>query len=262
MSTTTDQIILFEHPVVERVRSYLRLESLFVRFEQMLAAENPEQHHLALSVLFEIMDCAARAELKLIMLQELERQKQRVINHPTLSVQHSEWADELQNNIDDLHKIQQKFGQHLRENEWLMGVRQRMAVAGGTSPVDLPSYHFWRGLPACDRQDYLQNWAQALMPTGNAIRLLMNILRHQPIATDCIAHKGSYQQPELGAHVHLVQIEVDHHRIALPEVSANKYMMHVRFVDVDFEHTRGKQVDFDVPFRLLLCSFDDREDKA
>ena len=51
-----------------------------------------------------------------------------------------------------------KFGQHLRENEWLMAIKQRMLVPGGTSPFDVPSYYYWQQRPFEERKADLQNW--------------------------------------------------------------------------------------------------------
>lgn len=68
-------MILFEHPLSERVRNFLRIEHLFRRFQaEIVRQDSVWSHHLALFTLFEIMECAARAELKLDILQELERQ--------------------------------------------------------------------------------------------------------------------------------------------------------------------------------------------
>ena len=35
-----------------------------------------------------------------------------------------------------------KTGQHLRENEWLMSIKNRTGIPGGACQFDLPSYHY------------------------------------------------------------------------------------------------------------------------
>ena len=77
-------MITFEHPLSERVRNFLRIEYLFKRFQDEISCHHSAwAHHLALSTLFDIMESAARAELKLDILQELERQKQMVAQSRT-----------------------------------------------------------------------------------------------------------------------------------------------------------------------------------
>lgn len=71
-------MLSFDHPLSERVRSLIRIDHLFNRFNHNTGSDDKWSHHVALSSLFEIMECSSRAELKLDILQELERQRQAV----------------------------------------------------------------------------------------------------------------------------------------------------------------------------------------
>jgi len=53
----------------------LRLEHLFDRMAGLIARDDPVDHHYALTTMFEIMDVAARADLKSDVLKELDRHK-------------------------------------------------------------------------------------------------------------------------------------------------------------------------------------------
>ena len=54
----------------------LRLEDLYERVLYFIAKSDPQEHHVALLCMFEILEVATRADLKSDLLQELERQKQ------------------------------------------------------------------------------------------------------------------------------------------------------------------------------------------
>lgn len=249
-------MILFEHPLSERVRNFLRIEHLFRRFQaEIVRQDSVWSHHLALFTLFEIMECAARAELKLDILQELERQKQFTVCSCDKEAE-LHFQDKLKQVATGLQGIQQKFGQHLRENEWLMAIKQRMLVAGGTSPFDLPSYYCWQQLPYEERLADLEKWIGSLMPTYEAISVLLEILRSNAREVDCIAHKGHYQHASLAQNIHLLSINVPQSYQVMPEVSANKYITHIRFLNVSRERARGKQTTVDIPFKMIMCSFD------
>src|SRR6185295_1631576 len=71
-----DDVISYEYPLSERVRTLLRLEDLFERVDYFFHKNDPQEHHIALLSIFEILEVAARADLKSDLLQELERQKQ------------------------------------------------------------------------------------------------------------------------------------------------------------------------------------------
>lgn len=249
-------MIRFEHPLSERVRNFLRIEYLFRRFQDE-SRQNASvwSHHLALFTLFEIMESAARAELKLDILQELERQKQMVQRtHNKQSAQQLE--EKLKQVSSSLQGIQQKFGQHLRENEWLMAIKQRMMVPGGTSPLDLPSYYCWQQLPFEERLDDLNKWIHTLAPTYEAISVLLGILRSNVWEVDCTAEYGNYQHNSLAQNIHMLSIDVAPEYQVMPEVSANKYFTHIRFLEVSREKARGKQVERDIPFKMIMSSFD------
>ena len=68
-------MILYEYPFNERIRTYLRLEHLFRRLGELIPRSHPLDHHYALATIFEVMDVAARADLKSDVLKDLERQK-------------------------------------------------------------------------------------------------------------------------------------------------------------------------------------------
>ncbi|MDO4998232.1 MAG: cell division protein ZapD [Neisseria sp.] len=249
-------MIRFEHPLSERVRNFLRIEYLFNRFqEEIVQNQSVWSHHLALFTLFEIMECAARAELKLDILQEVERQRQLLQRtHDKQSAE--ELQDKLKQVAAGLQGIQQKFGQHLRENEWLMAIKQRMPTPGGTSPFDLPSYYFWQQSSYESRLADLQKWIGTLMPTYDAISVLLGILRSNTRQVACTAQAGNYQHPSLAQNIHMLSIEVETSHQVMPEVSANKYFTHIRFLDISQERSRGPQTKQDIPFKMIMCSFD------
>lgn len=253
---TTDTI-RYEHPLSERVRHFLRIEYLFARFRDTSAEDKLYAHHHALATLFEIMEAASRAELKLEILQELERQK-------GLVGQYVQWTedeqqarlDALQQAMQNLQNVQQKFGQHLRENEWLMAIKQRMLIPGGTSPFDLPSYHFWQQQHPAQRRHDLHQWIQSLLPTFEAIYLLLYILRSNSWSVACHTRGGNYQHNSMAQNIHLLAIDIDTAHAAMPEVSANKYFTHIRFLQTSQQQARGAVLGGDIPFQLLMCSFD------
>ncbi|WP_225748036.1 cell division protein ZapD [Eikenella sp. Marseille-P7795] len=254
-------LITFEHPLSERVRNFLRLEHLFSRFYTTRDQQSAWAHHAALGTLFEIMDCAARAELKLDILQELERQRQQISQSEREQYDATPEQEALYQATQNLQEVQQKFGQHLRENEWLMGVKQRMLVSGGTSPFDLPSYHYWLQLPHEQRLADLNCWIRSLTPTSEAISLLLRILRRNSYSLDCCAVLGNYQNAKLGNNIHMLVVDVAQSCQTLPEISANKYFTHIRFTQATQESPRGKQLEENIPFTLKMCSFDPITDK-
>jgi hypothetical protein len=145
---TGKRVITYEYPLSERVRTLLRLEDLFDKITHFATAEGAMEHHVALVTLFEILEVAGRAELKFDLVQELERQRQILLsfrNNPDISEEALSGAlYEIEQASALLLAMQGKIGHYLRENEWLMAIKNRAAIPGGVCEFDLPGYHYWR----------------------------------------------------------------------------------------------------------------------
>ena len=139
---STDGKVLYEYPFSERVRTLLRLEDLFDKLMYFCAQEHAYCHHTALLTLFEILEVTSRADLKSDLLQELERHKQSLQalrNNPQVSESAlSGVLSEIERAQQNLNATTGKAGQHVRDNEWLMSIRSRAIIPGGTCEFDLP----------------------------------------------------------------------------------------------------------------------------
>ena len=58
-------MITYEYPFNERIRTLLRLEDLFEKAAYFTLEEGSLEHHAALVSLFEILEVAGRADLKM-----------------------------------------------------------------------------------------------------------------------------------------------------------------------------------------------------
>ncbi|HJV06444.1 cell division protein ZapD [Paludibacterium denitrificans] len=252
-------MISFEFPVTERTRILLRLECLYARLAHFVSKDQAYDHHAALLVLFELMETASRADLKADLLQELERQKQileALRDNPNVA------EDTLEGILDDIERtsshllaITGKFGHHLRENEWLMAIKQRAGIPGGTCQFDLPSYYLWQQMPAEKRRQDLERWAAPLMPTAEAGRILLKLLRDSGKTHHYMAKHGAFQQMSGGTLVQLIRVNYDESLGVLPELSANKYALNIRFISAVTGESRARQTDLDVEFSLTNCKF-------
>ena len=121
------RVILYEYPFNERIRTYLRLEQMLQRLSEMMVRDDPHDHHFALVTLFEIMDIAARADLKADILKDLERQKGLMSSYRGNPAIHeaslNQVIAQLEAAYTALNQQQGKAGSELLDNDWLMSVR-------------------------------------------------------------------------------------------------------------------------------------------
>lgn len=252
-----DVLILYEYPLNERIRTLLRLEDLFERLDFFARRDHPLDHHAALSTLFDVLDVTARADLKSDLIQELERQKQTLQgfrNNPQVSMQALEQVLQRIDSVSTaLSASTGKTGQHLRDNEWLMSIRSRTIIAGGACEFDLPSYYAWQNRPADVRHADLAGWMAPFRPLIDALSIVLGLLRESAQRSALIAQAGSFQQPLGGKSFQMVQVRLDENLGAIPEVSANKYLLWIRFMAQDGD-LRPRSFDGNVEFELSVCN--------
>ena len=251
-------LIRYEHPLNERIRTLMRLEDLYGRALFFSSQPAPADHHAALLALFEIIDVAARADLKTDILQELERQRQILAplrNNPAIEAQA---LDRLLGEIDgasaNLLAQTGKIGAELRDNEWLMAIKQRTGIPGGVCEFDLPAYHRWLNLDAADRQRDLQSWVEPLLPIRSGLAIILRLLRDNGRVSRHTAQHGVFQLMLTTAKVaQLLRLSLERHLPCVPEISANKYALNIRFVGIA-GMDRGSLYEGDVDFDLMFCN--------
>ncbi|HRL99425.1 MAG TPA: cell division protein ZapD, partial [Acidovorax sp.] len=141
-------MILYEYPFNERLRTYLRLEQLFRRLGELIPRTHALDHHFALVTIFEIMDVAARADLKSDVLKDIEKHKHQLDSYrgnPSISEAALDGViAQLDHCFTALNTQSGKSGHSLTENDWLMSIRSRVGIPGGTCGFDLPAYYAWQ----------------------------------------------------------------------------------------------------------------------
>jgi cell division protein ZapD len=251
-------VITYEYPLNERIRTLLRLEALFARIRHFLDKQDPLDHHAALLTLFETIEVAGRADLKSDLLQELERQKQVLLafrNNPEIA------EDVLDRAISDIEHASAalfamttgKIGQYLRENEWLMSIKQRTGIPGGACEFDLPSYHYWLHRDSGARSADLTKWITPLLPIRDGSAIVLKLLREGGKPATHVAHQGAFSQMLGGKVSQMVRIRLPRDSQFIPETSANKYALNIRFTIFGTE-PRPRMCESDVEFELTFCN--------
>lgn len=251
-------MILYEYPFNERIRTWLRLERLFVRFEHSLQHEHAIDHHFALVTLFELIEVAAKPDLRAEIMRDLEKQKQQLNqlrSNPAIAADVLEdTLHQAQSCLERLQHMHGKVGSSLASNEWLTALRSRINIPGGTCEFDLPAYHAWRHQAAPLRLTDLHSWQSHISPLGDSIRLLLLLLRSSGQTQKMTAPKGMFQQnlPQ-GKTFQLLRLHIAHESAAIPEISANRLIITIRMMQQDPNgHLSRNQQDTD--FQLTLCA--------
>ncbi len=251
-------MILYEYPFNERIRTYLRLEHLFLRLTTLVARDEALDHHYALTTIFEIMDVGARADLKSDVLKDLDKQKHVLDGYRGNPAIAQSVLIEVIDRLDKCHQainsLSGKAGHSLTENDWLMSIRSRIGIPGGTCQFDLPAYFSWQHQSADQRRIDLTRWIGTLTPLAESIHILLKLLRDSGTPQKMIANAGQYQQnlPQ-GRTFQLLRLALNPALGLIPEISGNRLMVSIRLMRQG-EDDRLHACADDAGFELALCS--------
>lgn len=259
-STASSSAITFEQPLNERIRTFMRVEELYARCKHYGELEGAWDTHFALSTLLEIASLAGRGDLKRELMKEIKRQLaslEQLHNVPHVDKITLEKLIHTHNNLlielDDIHG--QLIG-HLKDNDFINSIKQRAVIPGGTCDFDLPAYHYWLTQTAASRKKILHSWLQPFENIHKAVVHSLNLIRDSAETESCLAAKGFYQRNlDSNQPNQLIRVIVDKSHQCFPEISAGKHRFSIRFLMQTTPELYPKQVDQDIQFKIVCCSF-------
>jgi cell division protein ZapD len=251
-------LVRYEYPFNESIRTMLRLEHLFDRLGQLMPRDAPLDHHFALVTIFEIVDVASRADLKSDLLKELDRHKTQFLTYrgnPAISEAALDAVlTKIEHAFCGLNALSGKAGHALTTNDFLMAIRSRINIPGGTCEFDLPAYYAWQQHEPARRRADLMQWIATLTPLAEALNVLLGLVRDAGTPQRVLAHGGQYQQslPQ-GKTYHLLRLRLEGALALVPEISGHRLMVSIRLMRADPEG-RLRAVTEDHALELTFCS--------
>lgn len=259
MVKLNERLLVFEFPLSERIRIFLRLEQLFQQVDYFMVRTCVWDSRAVVTLLLDVLTIFSRNDLKSEILKELERHssvlarisRSQGVDHEKLEL----IRYELDKISRDLYATNGKIGLSLMENELFQSISQRSAIPGGTCAFDLPEYHFWLEQDERRRHRDLLEWIQPFMGIRKAIDLILRFIRQSSIPTEEIANAGFFQQSlDRSLPYQLLCVSITGSMPYFAEISGGKHRFTVRFMSAD-KNERPQQTGKDIQFLLTRCIF-------
>jgi cell division protein ZapD len=93
-----------------------------------------------------------------------------------------------------------------------------------------------------------------LYPLRDGTAIILRILRESGKPQSLSAPLGTFQQMLGGKTAQMLRVRLEPGLPCVPEISANKYVLNIRFLAQNGEETRAKTADWDVGFELTFCN--------
>ncbi len=246
---------VYEFPLNEKVRNYLRIEHLLQQVKASADRDDPPACIQFFNDLFTLLDLLERLDVRNDILKDIDAQEKNLLHwskHPNINNEALQETLQTILRLREQLKSNKRIGSDVKDNAFVASIRQRFAIPGGTCSFDLPNLHFWMHQTPDRRKSDQQKWLSNLALIDNAITLSLSFLRQ----------RGNYQLVEAvnGFFPGLSDDKGDLIRIRMldaldiyPTLSGNKYRYALRFMRFDVECGNNKPVEHSLKFEIASC---------
>ena len=240
--------ILFEHPLNEKMRTWLRIEFLI----QQMSFHLPISEHATALHFFrnvgDLLDVIERGDVRTELLKELERQQRKLQGWAEVPGVDRNRIDSIRLQLKQSSSILMaapRVGQFLREDRLIGLVRQRLSIPGGCCSFDLPTLHIWLHMPQEQRDAQVKNWMGSLEPMNQALTLILDLVRNSAPFRKQTSLNGFYQ--DNGDDADLLRLQLTLGDQLYPQISGHKSRFAIRFMPLDSENgSVPERLDFEL----------------
>lgn len=250
--------VVYEQPLAERMRTFLRLESLYQQFLFHVGEPSPWGTRAVVASMLDILTILNRGDVRNDVLKDLDRQLlvfDRYQNLP--SVDESRLKSVLRNLRqlrDEVIAVGSQYLQPLRENEFLSAIKHRSAIPGGACQFDLPEYSHWLRRPYADRIADIERWMTTIKPLCDSIGELLWLVRESTPPMDQVAVHGVYNHAlSRDSTAALLRVSLPPGVALYPEISGSHHRFTMRFMQWSDSENRPVPATHDVRFKLTIC---------
>lgn len=253
------QPILYEFPLNERMRNFMRLENHFSQINYLTHHNSIWDSQVSILALIEVLNILDRNDIRGELIKELERNTatlSNLLNVPGVDIQRLQLIlDQLNTQLHAMHAGSAKDSRALREDDLLNSIRQRVAVAATINSFDVPGFYNWLHQSSESKRAHIAQWLRELRPLEEGISLLNNLLRDSADFETETATAGFFQRTLNPQHAcQMVRIQLSAADNFFPETSGSKHRINIRFLGYDNPAQRPVQIAGDVTFKISCCS--------
>jgi cell division protein ZapD len=251
--------LVFEQPLNERMRTFLRLDFLYNQALYHTEMASPWGSRAAMASLIDILAITTRGDVRSDVLKELESHLTTLNEFQAKPGVDAQRLKTLVANLvrlrTDLMNAGSAFVQPLRDSEFVSAIRHRSAIPGGTCEFDLPDYYFWLSQDDATRVRTFNQWLGLLRPLCDAVAELLWLTRQNGRNRQELAKAGAFSITFDRDHpLQLLRISLPATAGLYPEISGSHHRCSVRFLSWNGLATRPTQSEADVPFILSCCA--------
>jgi len=248
-------LIIFEMPLNEHMRSLLRLERVFRETRRQIELSTASSHFFALKQIFLLLEFFERGEFKAELIKELDRELDyftKLDSNPDVDL------SKLKVFINQLGQLSAwfknhhgKIGHQLLKQEFLSNAKQKLINGCARISFDAPFVKLFLTKPESIRREKLNEWLKAFKAIQTSVEVLLRLSRETGLYQTAFAEEGFYQQEMKHHEFKFIGIRLPKELNIYPEVSSGPKRFSIRFMCLD-DSLKSKQFSQWFDFELAL----------
>jgi len=244
--------VVYEEPVQERIRKFLRIESLFNNITYFQGSESIIEIYTAMNYFSELYEILSRSDIKSELIREIETHYtifKKAKDHPDANTSKVNSILEKQEILlKDLYTVKTNFLDIYERDELF-----KIIIKNTGSTVQPSTIGFWLSRDSHFRSNQIKLWVEPLEFIKKSINFVLEIIRQSATYTDAFAEKGFYlQKMDLQKKIYLIRITLTTDHYYFPQISVGKQRLTIMFMT---KNDKNKFIPYqeDITFGLSKC---------
>lgn len=257
--TEQAQCCTYEQPLCERMRLFMRLESMFTQMRDFHSGNEYYAIQLFLDALFDVLDFFHRYEIRSEILNELQRLQTAIMRDKVqacaATMSQSEMKHRIECALHTIYELNLNKISKLRENELLNSLRQRNFNKTGSCLFEVPAYQFSLIKNSGRSNPFLIHCHSLFTTITEAIALVLKIIRASVSETREYSEDGMFLRTlDRNSRNQMLRVHLPTESNVFPRISGNYHRLAIRFMEQDDPQLRSIQTKKSVTFSLQICA--------
>lgn len=256
-----DNILLdriYEFPLNNRMRYFLRYESLASRLEKDIQQNHYHNTIEVLRLFFELLELTKNVDLKSETMHQLRWQIQtleKFSNHPQIKQHDLQKIISKKNKLLPMLETMSLNSLTYQNHHFLNAVKRRLEIPGGICSFDIPLLTSWLQLPLDQQLQNIREWNRPFTQLYESISDCLALSRNDGEFIEHTAKEGYYSQDfgDRKAHWQMLRIKMGGSAAVYPEISAGRPRFTIHFFSLGDLAAKPPQAKEDIQFKVALC---------
>ena len=252
-----NEYIIYEQPVTENVRNFLKCEYLFEKFNSAIQKQDMWSVKSSISTLIEISDLIFRINLKVELLKELEKNilfLNYLYNDNSIEISvYDNFITKTKNCIVALNNINDSPSKSVLSNDFLMQIKSKLHIPAGENFFDMPSYLNFLSSNRSFIIDNINLWYLPFEPFFASSKLILDIKRKNSKFIT-MNSAGSYFEKKIdkNSKFDLARIKLIKNINIFPDISIRSQNINIIFKTSYGPNRLSKTISKNIDFELSL----------